>query len=138
MELSDGQERFIKRMRLGHLATADRVGEPHVVPVCFVYLAGCFYIPIDEKPKRTLRLKRLRNIEVNPRAALLLDEYSEDWSQLGWLLVRGRATISEVGAEHAAVLAALRAKYPQYREMALQGRPLIQVWPEKVSAWGKV
>ena len=138
MELTDAQERFIKRSRVGHLATADANGEPHVVPVCFVYLSGCFYIPIDEKPKRTLRLKRLRNIEANPRAALLFDEYSEDWSQLSWLLVRGRAAVSEAASQNAEVFETLRAKYPQYRGMALEGLPLIQVWPEKVSAWGKV
>ena len=64
--LSAEELRFIESQRVAHLATADASGRPHVVPVCFAYLDGRIYIAIDEKPKRSLRLKRLRNIEKNP------------------------------------------------------------------------
>ncbi len=87
LSLSPQEVSFINQQPVGRLATADRTGQPHVIPVCFAYLAGDFFIAIDEKPKRTIRLKRLRNIAENPQVALVIDVYQADWSQLAWLLV---------------------------------------------------
>jgi len=135
---SDDQVRFTESQRVAHLATADANGRPHVVPVCFAYLNRRIYIAIDEKPKRSLRLKRLRNIEENPRVALVLDRYDEDWSRLAWVLVQGTAAVLDRGPEHGRAVAALREKYPQYLEMALEGRPVISVTAERVSSWGEL
>ena len=136
MELSPEMAAFIERQRVGRFATVDAAGMPHVVPVCFTLLNGRFYIAIDEKPKHTTRLQRLKNIEGNPQVALMLDEYSEDWSRLAWVMIRGRAEIIERGGDHPAAITALRAKYPQYQAMALEDRPLIRISPERVNAWG--
>jgi len=129
------QERFVSRQRVARLATADAGGRPHLVPVCFAYLDGAFYTPVDEKPKRSLRLKRLRNIAQNPRVALLLDEYDDDWSRLAWLMVQGEAEILQSGPEHARALEALRQRYPQYRDMDLESRPVIRIVPRRVLFW---
>ena len=134
--LSASELQFIERQRIAHLATADAAGRPHVVPVCFAYLDGRIYVAIDEKPKRSVRLKRLRNIEENPRVALVFDRYDEDWSRLGWVLAQGSTGILEGSAEHGRAIAALRERYPQYRSMALEGRPVIRVTLERVSSWG--
>jgi PPOX class probable F420-dependent enzyme len=108
------------------------------VPVCFARHDGAFWIAIDEKPKRTTALKRLRNIEENPRVSLLFDRYDEDWTRLGYVLVHGAASVIEVGGSRAEVLAALRSRYPQYVEMALEERPLVRVAVERVVAWGEI
>lgn len=129
---------FVARQRVGHLATSDEQTMPHVVPVCFAERDGSIYIVIDEKPKTTTRLRRLRNIEHNPQAALVLDRYTEDWSQLAWVMLRGRADTLHDGDEHSAAIAALREKYPQYREMALDDRPVIRLTPERVNSWGRL
>jgi PPOX class probable F420-dependent enzyme len=134
--LSPSELQFIERQRVAHLATADKSGRPHVVPVCFAYLDGRFYIAIDEKPKRSLRMKRLRNIEENPRVALVFDRYDDDWERLGWVLVQGSATVVVDGPEHERPLVALRERYEQYRSMALEGRPVISVTVERTSSWG--
>ncbi len=134
--LSEQQGDFVSRQRVAHLATVDAAGQPHVVPVCFVYHGGALWIAIDEKPKRSTRLKRLRNIGENPRVSLVLDRYDEDWTRLGYVLVQGSAIVLERGDARADVLAALREKYPQYVAMALEDRPLIRITPEQVSAWG--
>jgi PPOX class probable F420-dependent enzyme len=134
--LSTSERQFIERRSVAHLATADKSGKPHVVPVCFAYLDGQFYIAIDEKPKRSLRLKRLRNIEENPRVALVFDRYDDDWSRLGWVLVQATATVLVDGLEYERALAALRNRYEQYLSMALEGRPVISVMVERVSSWG--
>src|SRR6266571_5041716 len=134
--LSDELLAFIEDRRVAHLATADAEGRPHVVPVCFAYVDGRFYIAIDEKPKRTARLKRLTNIEENPQVALVFDRYDEDWSRLGWVMVRGTAGVIEAGPEHQRALAVLRSRYPQYQAMALAGRPVIRIQPSRVTSWG--
>jgi len=134
--LATRELQFLQSQRVGHLATADANGRPHVVPVCFAYVDDRIYIAIDEKPKRSLRLKRLRNIEANPEVAIIFDRYDEDWTRLGWVLIRGTAAVLGYGPEHARALAALREKYPQYRAMALEERPVIRITVERVSSWG--
>ena len=89
--------RFIDEQRVGRLATAGADGAPHVVPVVFALVDDDAYVVIDEKPKTTLRLRRLRNIAENPRAALLVDVYDEDWSRLRWAMLRGAASVLAPG-----------------------------------------
>jgi len=100
--LSHHERRFLSAQRVGHLATADGRAIPHVVPVCFTISQGTLYITIDEKPKRVAgaALKRVRNIERNPMVAIVVDRYDEDWTRLGWVMLRGRAEILRNGAEH--------------------------------------
>ena len=127
---------FIHHQRVAHLATADAAGRPHVVPVCFAYLDGRIYVAIDEKPKRSLRLKRLRNIEENPQVSLVFDRYVEDWSRLAWVMVHGTAAVVLNGPEHERAVAVLRGRYLQYQSMALEGRPVISISVDRTSSWG--
>ena len=138
--LSRRELEFANSQRVGHLATADRQGVPHVVPVCFAIRGASLYIAIDEKPKagHPRRLKRLRNIAENPAVSVVIDRYDEDWSQLGWVRINGRADILEHGDEVAQALALLRKRYPQYRTMTLEGLPVIAVRIEKVGGWGSI
>ncbi|MBM3926111.1 MAG: TIGR03668 family PPOX class F420-dependent oxidoreductase [SAR202 cluster bacterium] len=123
--------------RVAHLATADAEGQPHVVPVCFVSREGYIYIAIDQKPKRVgpKGLKRVRNIIENPRVALVVDHYEEDWGRLWQVMVRGRAEVLEEGVEHGEAVLRLREKYPQYRDMAMEGRPVIKMTIERTVEW---
>lgn len=126
---------------MGRLSTVDERGQPYVVPFCFVYSDGSVYTPLDEKPKTVdpRRLKRVRNILANPRVAFVVDNYSEDWSKLGYVMVRGRAELLSPGEEgHAEAVRALREKYAQYREMAIHEQPLIRIRPDSFTSWGDV
>ena len=135
--LSNDQRRFLDSRRVGHLATADKRGAPHVVPVCFTISENTAYITIDQKPKGNPRaLKRLRNIADNPAVALVGDRYDEDWSRLGWVVLCGRAEILDSGAEHGMAQELLRARYPQYRAMQLADLPVIAIRVERVASWG--
>ena len=135
--LSEHQARFLASRRVGHLATADARATPHLIPVCFVVSEGALYITIDQKPKGDVRgLKRLRNIIENPLAAFVADRWDEDWTRLGWVMLRGPAEILAEGAEHDRAQALLRARYPQYREMELDGLPVIALRIERVTSWG--
>jgi PPOX class probable F420-dependent enzyme len=98
--LTDPQRRFLDRSRVAHLATADRSGAPHLVPVCFCLDGASLYITVDEKPKRTdVELKRLRNIRENNAVAVTVDRWDEDWTRLAWIMLRGPAEILSQGAE---------------------------------------
>ncbi|WP_428492313.1 TIGR03668 family PPOX class F420-dependent oxidoreductase [Rhodopila sp.] len=135
--LSDVQRRFIDRGRVAHLATADRAGAPHLVPVCFCLSELSLYITIDEKPKRgDIKPKRIRNIEENPAVAVTVDVWDEDWSRLGWIMLRGPAEILAAGEEHDQAQQQLRRRYPQYRAMKLGPLPVIAVRTRRVLSWG--
>lgn len=135
--LSESQRRFLNRNRVGHLATADGRGAPHLVPVCYVVDGASLYITIDEKPKRRDRpLKRVRNILENPRAAFVADRWDEDWRRLGWVMLRGRAEILAAGPEHDHAQVLLKARYPQYRAMSLADLPVIALRIARAAAWG--
>ena len=140
LELSAGASRLIRSARVAHLATADKFGHPHVIPICFVFDGKDFYSPIDEKPKRTApqKLKRLKNIRENPRVSLVIDRYEEDWTKLGYVLVFGTARILSRGEKHRKAVRLLRRKYRQYRSMAIQERPMIVIRPSRVISWGAV
>ena len=147
MQIDPQTRRYLETARSGHLATAEvtaaGAADPHLIPVVFVLIDDTIYIVIDDKPKTTTRLKRLRNIEANPRASFLVDTYDEDWTKLGWAMCRGPADILEPSADpqdaelREDVLAELRAKYPQYHDHQLAQRPIIRLRIERVSTWGQ-
>ena len=130
---------MLSRRKVAHLATADRRGAPHVVPVCFAVEGDALYITIDEKPKRAdVPLKRLRNIAENPAVAVAVDRYDDDWTRLGWVMLRGRGEILSEGAEHARAQALLRGRYPQLKDMQIGSLPVIAVRLERVTSWGNL
>lgn len=136
--LSEWQVTFLLAARVGHLATVDAHGRPHVVPICYALCGASIYSPLDEKPKRVAdeRLQRVRNIVHQREVCLVVDRYSEDWDELAWLQVRAVAALVEPGsAEHRLALAALRDRYRQYRAMALEQRPLLRLTPTRVVSW---
>lgn len=135
--LAPRASRLIRSARVAHLATADAQGQPHVIPICFVYDGKNFYSPIDEKPKRAApqKLRRLRNITANPKVAIVIDHYNEDWNRLTYVLVFGKAKITVRGANHRNAVKLLRKKYPQYRSMAIDRRPLIVIRLKKLTSW---
>jgi PPOX class probable F420-dependent enzyme len=129
---------FISDHRVARLATADMDGQPAAIPICYAVDGANIYTPVDEKPKTVAprRLKRVRNIESNPRVALIIDDYIEDWSKLRYVLIIGLAEIIEPGTgEHARAVELLRAKYEQYRLMAIDERMLIKITPTRIKRW---
>jgi PPOX class probable F420-dependent enzyme len=130
---------FLARHRVAHLATADAAGVPHVVPVCYAVSAGRIYFVVDDKPKHPggRALKRMRNLAENPHVALVADDWSENWRRLAFLLVRGSAAVVTDARERRRALRSLRARYPQYRAMTLDGpdHPVVGITPEHVHLW---
>jgi PPOX class probable F420-dependent enzyme len=104
----------------------------------FVYEHPHLYTPIDSKPKRTddwRRLRRVQNVQFNGRASVVVDVWSEEWSELRYTLLEGTADVLEAGAERDRAIALLEAKYPQYRDMPLGDAPVIRVTVERRIDW---
>jgi PPOX class probable F420-dependent enzyme len=139
MTLSDEARAFIDGHDVGHLATADAAGTPHVVPLCYARLGDRLYFVADDKPKRhgPRALKRLANLAANPRAALVIDDYDRNWSRLAYLLLHLDATTVSDPDEYAAALEALRARYRPYRRMPLRidTHPLVRLVPHRWHLW---
>ena len=130
---------FLQSQRAGRLATAGGDGAPHVIPVCYACDGASVYIALDAKPKRVApeRLRRIRNILENPRVALVIDRYSDDWSQLAYLLIQGTAALLPPSEpEHSRAVALLRERYSQYQAMPIEQHPVIAIRPAAVVQWG--
>ena len=131
--MHDQQARFAQG-RVARLATAGS-GQPHLVPVVFALVSQVVVIAVDDKPKTTTRLKRLRNIEANPRVSMLVDHYDDDWSLLWWVRMDGLGRVLTAQSEEgSAAIDALVGKYPQYA-IARPGGPVISVQPSRWASW---
>ncbi|SFF99779.1 PPOX class probable F420-dependent enzyme, Rv0121 family [Actinoplanes philippinensis] len=117
--------------RVARLATAGADGVPHVVPIVFAVTGDVIHTAVDGKPKRTRALRRLADITANPHVSVLADHYEEDWSALWWARADGRARIVGDSPEG---LAALTARYPQYRATPPPG-PFLEITVDRWSAW---
>lgn len=122
------------RAPVAHLGTVTPDGMPHLVPVVFALHHEVLYTAVDAKPKTTQRLRRLANIEHNPRVTLLVDHYADNWAQLWWVRIDGIAAIHHDGDTMRMGQDLLRVKYPQYQSVPLSG-PVIAVAIRHWSSW---
>jgi PPOX class probable F420-dependent enzyme len=139
---------ILQRARVARLSTVDdKHHMPHIVPVVFVFDDNYYYIPIDKKRKKQDpgKLKRVRNIQGNPNVALLIDEYNEDWRQLVFVMIQGRAYLLKQEIEQdnnnnnnnqqlEKVHKLLYQKYSQYKNIGI-GQYCIKIYPQKVIFW---
>jgi len=132
-ELVAWANELLETARVGRLGLLDLEGAPRVLPVTFALADGRIWSAIDSKPKRASEPARLRFLRRDPRAALTVDRYSDEWDQLAWVQVLGRIEIVEV-ADGAAGLEALSEKYEPYREESPPG-PLLALQPERYLWW---
>ena len=131
---------FVAGRRVARLATTDASGVPHVVPICYAFDGQRLYSALDLKPKRVAgrMLRRVRNLLENPRVAVVIDDYSEDWSALGYVLIHGTASVLTEGDERNRAETMLREKYPQYEALLERGCVVLKITPSRVTSWGRV
>ena len=122
--------------RVARLAFLDDDDRPRVLPVTFALAEGAVWSAIDRKPKRTAEPARVRWLRRDPRAALVVDVYDDDWSQLAWVELLGRVDVLDGDADPAAV-AALREKYRPYRDDPPPG-PLLRLGVDRALCWRAV
>jgi len=128
------RERF-ENARVARLATTTSTGGPHIVPVVFALVGDVVWTAVDAKPKSTRSLRRLANIEANPRVSMLVDKYEDDWSALWWVRIDGAATLVPGDWDDGpSALSALSAKYSQYEAETPLG-PLIRIAVDSWTSW---
>jgi PPOX class probable F420-dependent enzyme len=134
VDRDEARERFVAE-RVARLATVRPDGSPHLVPVVFVAEDDRVWLIVDEKPKSSRELRRLTNVEREPRVSLLADGYDDRaWGLLWW--VRADGTASVVRDPDAIARAADRfgEKYPQHRKDPPKG-PAIVVDVSRWTGW---
>jgi PPOX class probable F420-dependent enzyme len=119
---------------VARLATTDADGRPHLVPIVFALDGDTLYSAVDRKPKRSQTLRRIENARVRPDVTILVDHYDEEWTQLWWIWLRGRARVLDEGEERERALELLAEKYPQYRDEPPDG-PVLAVDVYETRAW---
>jgi PPOX class probable F420-dependent enzyme len=93
----------------------DTNGRPRVLPVTYAIHQAAAWTAIDNKPKRPGREPaRVRWLLERPHAALTVDRYQDDWSELRWVQLLGEMAVLD-GPPAGEVLRALAHRYPQYR-----------------------
>jgi len=134
---------IIDKARVARLATVDSECKPHLIPVVFVFDNYSYFIPIDEKTKRSRpeKLKRAKNIQQNSNVTLLIDDYNENWRKLYFIMIQGKASI--IGGkklEQNELLLLEKAhkllsdKYLQYQKVGI-GEYVIMIIPQKIITW---
>ena len=125
--------RLFAAARVARLATTGPDG-PHLVPIVFAIVDNAIVTAVDHKPKLTTQLQRLANLRADPRAALLVDHYDDDWERLWWVRAHVHGTVSDDPEDIGTVLPALAARYPQYIEHPPPG-PLIRLEVQRLTGW---
>jgi PPOX class probable F420-dependent enzyme len=128
-ELPDAPARVVAECRRATLSSFSADGSIATVPVCFALADGSVITQIDHKPKDAREPARLRNIRRDPRVTILFDRWDEDWTRLGWVMVKGTASVAPARAAPALV-----ERYPQYVEDPPDG-PVIVVEPRLIRWW---
>ncbi len=131
MRLTKAQAKMLERERVARVATVGD-GMPHLVPVCHVVVGGKIYFGSGRKGRK------VRNVRANPRLALTVDLYSDDWSHITGVMVQGRARVIERGPRFRGLRRRLYAKYPRYPREAALGESdsvIVELTPTHVFSW---
>ena len=132
MRLTKAQSKMLRCERVARVATAGAGGMPHLVPICHVLVGDKIYFGSGRKGRK------VRNVAANPRLALTVDVYSDDWDHITGVMVQGRARVIERGPRFRRLRRRLYAKYPQYPREAALGESdsvIIEVTPTRVFSW---
>jgi PPOX class probable F420-dependent enzyme len=133
MSIGDEARARFAGARVARLATVRPDGGPHIVPIVFALDGDRLVFAVDRKPKSTTRLRRVENLEAEPRVSILVDVYDDRWDRLWWVRADGKARVAGAGERRSALLA-LAAKYEPYRRDPPDG-PAVLVDIERWSAW---
>jgi PPOX class probable F420-dependent enzyme len=131
-ELPASLKGLLDSVRRAVMSTVDADGSLHAVPIVFAAVRDEIVSPIDHKPKSGKTLARVKNLRRDDRLTLLLDHWDEDWTNLAWLMVRGRGVIDP--APPVGLVRAINARYPQYANDEAHDA-LIRIRPSRLSWW---
>ncbi|MEM2866779.1 MAG: pyridoxamine 5'-phosphate oxidase family protein [Candidatus Hadarchaeales archaeon] len=128
MRFSGKEREFLERNEVCRLATAGRDGLPHVVPVCYLFRGGTFYVATD------YGTRKYRNVRENPRAALVVDTYRPHRAVVVW----GRVEVLERGEEFRRIREEFYRRFDWARKDPWEEgeAPILKLVPERKVSWG--
>ena len=118
---------FINRYEVCRFATS--MGDkPHVVPVCYIFDDGYFYIAVD------YQTKKYHNLAKNEKISLVVDTYKPNKA----VMIEGEAEIIESGPEFKRMYEKFHAKFSWVRADPWEegGATFIRVRPLRKVSWG--
>ncbi len=131
----------INSARVGHLATSACNLQPYVTPVVYIAHQNNIFVPLDDKPKTisVKDLKRVKNIEENPKVSFLVHHYDEDWTKLWFVMITGYATLVNGTSEQSrpklkTIHDKFLSKYSQYNKISI-GNFYIRIRIVKTVYW---
>jgi nitroimidazol reductase NimA-like FMN-containing flavoprotein (pyridoxamine 5'-phosphate oxidase superfamily) len=130
--LTKKESKFIGDQNVGRVATVDKKGMPHNVPVCPVLDRGKVYFATE------IDAKKVKNIRANPRIAMVFDVYSDSWKKLRGVMLQCKAGIVDEG-DFEKIRKKLYRKYPQYEKEAPidpEDSVIVELQPVKKFSWG--
>lgn len=133
--------KLIENKSYGYLATAASNLQPYATPVVFILHNGKIYVPLDQKPKAVSisKLKRVKNIQENPKVCFLVHHYDEDWTRLWFVMITGYATLvngslETIRTELKTIHNKFLSKYSQYNKISV-GNFYIRIRINKTAYW---
>ena len=119
---------FLEQNEMCRFASASKKGEPHIVPVSYVWQDSHAYIVTD------YHTRKLKNLRENPHAALLVD--TSGTQKL--LLLSGPVEIIEKGEEYRRLYKVFYSKLDWVkRDPWKEGEaPFIKITPTFKTGWG--
>jgi PPOX class probable F420-dependent enzyme len=132
---------YLENARVARLATSDRKGTIGLVPIVYATKKESIYFVVDKKKKRSGKmLRRLRNISENPNVTLLVDNYSENWDELSYLMLVCTAKIVLGTVEKKLAASLLTEKYEQYETGGyfpgnLEEAIIVKLQPKRAIFW---
>ena len=128
--LPEAVKHFVREARVCRIASGRPGGEPHVIPVCPVF-DGDSTVYVDIGGRYTTA-EALRD---DPRIAVLIDEYDDNWARLKGVLLRCRAE-EATGEELERAWAMIREKFPQYKPIGWEPRLTLALSVYDRRQWG--
>ncbi len=128
MKFTQQEVRFLEANEMCRFASASKSGEPHVVPVSYIWQDNYAYIVTD------YGTRKLRNIRENPQAALLIDTAGTQ----KLLLLSGPVEIIEKGEEYRQLYKLFHSKLDWVkRDPWKEGEaPFVKITPTFKAGWG--
>lgn len=133
MRLKKAEREFLAFQRVCRVATVSRNGVPHNVPVCPILEGDRIYFASETSAVK------VRNIRATGHVALAFDEYTEAWSGLKGILIRGTGRTIEAGPAFRRIRKLLYQRFPQYEDYAVleeKETAIVEVTPKRTFSWG--
>jgi len=127
------QDKFLKSQKILRLATIDKRGMPHIVPVWYLYKDGIFYVGTNTSTKKA------KNVKKNPKVSFCVDAGIR--SPIFGVMGRGVAKLILNKKIVSSITKKILLRYfknlnnKSAQELLSQTDCIIEIIPKKITTW---